>query len=323
MASCSQKNVASEPNVEREGQQNGPSPVLPTKPKPGTTPTPSSDPTPEPRPSPDPSVTSCTDSLFENVTTEFSVQLTGDAQFDSSETAYRFAVGGNAEMKRSEVGKALSPEKARVDLAVGGKLKGKKINAPNGQVRSVLDPDVKDLSALGGLVKGPSVEFEKFPSFYAGVVQECLKPKKNTQSWIVCQTVDELRTCRLAMEGKDPNVNVFEISADKITDGALRTPLTAITLSIPPASQAVIRVYGKTLKLGRISSTLPSNVDPWQVTWVFPQATEIKLFKSSFVGGLVAPNAIIGLDGVQWSGFLFAKGLNASNSEFFSPLGFP
>lgn len=236
------------------------------------------------------------------------VIIFGDANPSGADVEGRMWVGGNAKFSGYGVGHSKDPNAApqectdgEYSLVVGGDLSGQ-VNADHGSVAvygevsgnvtacEVTSEHPVDFEAVEKKLKGYSLAFRDYPV--------------NGDSGV--------QYGELILSGKDPKLNVINITADQLVG------VGSIRIDVPETSSVIINVSGKTVEWGGMGFVMPDggkacrgDSSDWchRIVWNLYEAESLTLSGIGVQGSVMAPLATVSGAGGNVDGQLVAQEL--------------
>jgi len=210
----------------------------------------------------------------------------GDVNLTSSSVQGQLVAAGNAQLTEYSVGAVLPEDKSRCDLSVGGDLQFNSGSVYQGKICVV------------GTMSAPDVG-TKFPGSgkvdvdFGALKQEATDLTAALANLPPEQSLDDkfVNGSRNPATLTGQNANANAINSWSLT-GDLAGLLTSLTLDLPDGTNAIITIHGTNVAISDFSVTVKgSTVD--RVLFVFPEATQLAIQRSNFLGTILAPLAAL------------------------------
>ncbi|MFL5345128.1 MAG: immunoglobulin-like domain-containing protein [Hyalangium sp.] len=118
----------------------------------------------------------------------------------------------------------------------------------------------------------------------------------------------------ITLNGTDPSVNVFNVSASAFTGAK------ALSISAPANSLAVVNIRGTSATLNSFATSFGGGLDQRTVLFHFPEATTISAQGIGIPGTVLAPYARITFNNGSWDGGIYAVSLTGTAEGHVNPL---
>jgi choice-of-anchor A domain-containing protein len=212
---------------------------------------------------------------------DYNLLAFGDVELDRSATQGRLAARGDVTLSDFSVGSVLAEDAARCDLTAGGDLKFTDGSLQKGVL--CVDGDV-ETTRVGTKFPGKTAVGD-----FAALAQAAADDARGFRALPPVTTTDE-RTMngargRIVLEGKDPKLNVFQVSA------AAMALASGVAVRVPAGATAVIDVPGTTVSLTHMSLTAEGGAQAAKILLNAAEATALKLDGVDVQGAVLAPAA--------------------------------
>lgn len=241
------------------------------------------------------------------------VIIFGDASPSGADVEGRMWVGGNADFSGYGVASSNDPDAApttcdEFGLVVGGNLSGK-VNAGDGKVAvyGEVESGPNDVTACEVTTTERPVDFD--------AVEKKLKGYSLAFRDYATNGTAGVEYGALVLFGKDPDLNVFSITAEQLSG------IGQIKISVPETSSMIVNVSGKDVLWGGMGFVMPDGgqacraaSSDWchRIVWNLHEAETLELYGIGVQGSVMAPLATVSGAGGNVDGQLVAQELIGS-----------
>lgn len=218
---------------------------------------------------------------------DFNFFILGDLSQSNDDVEGRAAIMGNATLTNFGIGSTLSTSTTRSDLIIGGDVNVTSgTNSGNTEISEsskIIKYSMTNTNNIKNPIRGHSINFSDAKAYLEKASSDWSAIKENGS---VINNYGQL-----ILEGKDKNLNIFDIK-----DGTLSDKTNQIEIDVPRDSTVIINVSGKNISIGNCSITDINNkaisgTDGRKFLWNFYEASTINWGGLSIKGSVLAPFA--------------------------------